>query len=74
MSKQMKRSVHLSITEREHATILAALRLWQEADEHNRGDLRDIAETAGIPLSSEEIDVLCDRMNFTRTAGEKRNA
>ena len=65
MSKQMKRSVHISITEREHATILAALRLWQEADEHNRGDLRDIAEAAGVPLGNKEIDVLCERINFT---------
>ena len=65
MSKQKKRSVRISITEREHATILAALRLWQEADEHKRGDLRDIAEAAGIPLSNEEIDVLCERINFT---------
>jgi hypothetical protein len=55
----------ISFTEREHATILAALRLWQEADEYNRGDLRDIAEAAGVPLSNKEIDVLCERVNFT---------
>ncbi len=72
MSKQKKRRFNISITEREHAAILAALRLWQEADEHNRGDLRDIAEDAGIPLSNEEIDLLCQRINFTRAAGEKR--
>jgi hypothetical protein len=65
MSKPKKRQFHISITEREHATILAALRLWQEADEHNRGDLRDIAESVGVPLSNEEVDVLCDRINFT---------
>jgi hypothetical protein len=65
MSKQTKRGFNISITEREHATILAALRLWQEADQHNRGDLRDIAEGAGVPLSNEEIDVLCERINFT---------
>src|ERR1700730_2807228 len=65
MSMQKKRRFNISITEREHATILAALRLWQEADEYNRGDLRDIAEAAGVPLSSEEIDVLCERINFT---------
>jgi len=67
MSKQKKRRFHISITEREHATILAALRLWQEADEHNRGDLRDIAEAVGVPLSNEETDVLCERINFTVT-------
>ncbi len=65
MSKQKKQGFNISITEREHATILAALRLWQEADEHNRGDLRDIAEAAGVPLSNKEIDALCERINFT---------
>ena len=65
MEKQTKRRFPISITAREHATILAALRLWQEADEHNRGDLRDIAEDVGIPLSNEEIDGLCERINFT---------
>lgn len=67
MSKQRKRGFSISITEREHATILAALRLWQEADEHNRGDLRDIAEAAGVPLSNKEIDALCERINFNTT-------
>ena len=65
MSKPRKRRFNISITEREHATILAALRLWQEADEHNKGDLSDIAEAGGVPLSNEEIDVLCERINFT---------
>src|SRR5712692_10541977 len=53
-----RRRFKINVTEREHATILAALRLWQEADEHNRGDLRDIAEAAGVPLSNKEVDVL----------------
>ena len=65
MSKKKKRRLHISITEREHATILAALRLWQEADEHNRGDLRDIAEAAGVPLSNREIDALCEQIYST---------
>ena len=65
MSKQKKRRFNISVTEREHATILAALRLWQEADEHNRGDLRDIAESAGVPLGNNEIDALCERINLT---------
>ncbi len=60
-----RRRSKINVTEREHTTILAALRLWQEADEHNRGDLRDIAEAAGVPLSNEEIDALCERINFT---------
>ena len=65
MTQQKEPSVNISITEREHATILAALRLWQEADEHNRGDLRDIAEEPGVPLSNNEIDALCERINCT---------
>jgi hypothetical protein len=65
MSKRKKRRFNISITEREHATILAALRLWQEADEHNRGDLRVIAEAAGVPLSNIEIDLLCELINLT---------
>jgi ribosomal protein L12E/L44/L45/RPP1/RPP2 len=65
MAKQKKRHINISITEREHATILAALRLWQEGDEHNRGDLRDVAEAAGVPLGNDEIDALCERINFT---------
>jgi hypothetical protein len=64
-STEKKGGLHISITKREHATILAALRLWQEADEHNRGDLSDIAEAVGVPLGNEEIDVLCERINFT---------
>jgi hypothetical protein len=60
-----KKRLKISVTAREHATILAALRLWQEADEHNRGHLRDIAEEAGASLSNEEIDSLCDRINLT---------
>lgn len=63
MAKQKEPSMHISISEREHATILAALRLWQEADEHNRGDLRDIEEASGVPLSDNEIDALCKRIN-----------
>jgi len=67
MAKQKGSTLHISITEREHATILAALRLWQEADEHNKGDLRDIAEAPGVPLSNLEIDTLCERINCTAT-------
>jgi hypothetical protein len=69
LSKQKKGGFNISITKREHATILAALRLWQEADEHNRGYLRDIAEAAGVSLSNKEIDVLCTRINLTSNRG-----
>ena len=67
MPKHKEPRFRMSIMKREHATILAALRLWQEADEHNRGDLRDTAEEAGVSLSNEEIDVLCERINFNTT-------
>jgi len=63
MPKHKEPRFLMSLTEREHATILAALRLWQEADEHNRGHQQDIADKAGIPLSNEEIDSLCKRIN-----------
>jgi hypothetical protein len=67
MSKQ-KRGFNISITEREHATILAALRLWQQDAAHiadGNGSIIAIAEEAGIPLSNKEIDVLCERINST---------
>jgi hypothetical protein len=65
MPKYKEPRFRISITKREHATVLAALRLWQEADEHNRGDLRDIAEEGGVPLGNDEIDALCERITFT---------
>ncbi len=63
MPKRKESSFRISITERELATILAALRLWQQADEHNRGELQDIAGETGVPLSNKEIDTLCQRIN-----------
>jgi hypothetical protein len=59
----------VKLNEREHATVLAALRLWQarrpdDADE--RWDaLHDIAENGGEiePLDADEIDALCERIN-----------
>ena len=57
----------LSITSRELATILAALRYWQandlsaatEAPEH------DVASNSGEfePLGNDEIDTLCEQLN-----------
>ena len=53
-----------NLTDRELATLLAALRLWQAAHEHGE----DPAPYAGHfaeapPLSSLEIDELCERLN-----------
>lgn len=58
---------HLS--EREHATVLAALRCWQwthevlKADE--RPDLSDVATNGGkhAGMTHAEVDDLCDRLN-----------
>lgn len=68
-----RKRFNISVSAREHATILAALRLWQEADEHNRGDLCDIAEEAGVSLSNEEVDALCERINFTSNREAQAN-
>jgi hypothetical protein len=68
MSKHKKRDFHISITEREHATILAALRLWQKDAAHiadGDGSIIAIAEETGVPLTDREIDALCERINFT---------
>jgi hypothetical protein len=51
-------------TDREVATMLAALRLWQASQEHGE----DLAPYKGHfeehqPLSSLEIDELCERLN-----------
>jgi hypothetical protein len=56
----------LPLTERELATILAALRLWQAANEYGE----DLAAYAGhfaesSPFSSLEIDQLCERLNHS---------
>lgn len=63
-----KKRLKISVTAREHATILAALRLWQRDAAHiadGDGSIIAIAEEAGVPLSNKEIDVLCERINST---------
>jgi hypothetical protein len=55
------------MTDRERDTVLAALRLWQDglnswASDHD--GLREIANgNHQRPLTSTEIDALCDRFN-----------
>jgi hypothetical protein len=58
----MPRNDHF--TDRELATTLAALRLWQASQEYGE----DLAAYAGhfaevSPLTSLEIDELCERLN-----------
>lgn len=70
--EKMIRRVNMQLNQRELATILAALRVIQadypgliKAD----SGIEDIATNCGEfePLSSEEIDHLCDRLNFEET-------
>ena len=52
-------------TDRELATLLAALRYWQQGLDDNEGEapLRDHFEDEVTPLAHEEIDDLCERLN-----------
>ncbi len=56
----------MEFTNRETATILAALRYWQKA--HESSGAPPITEhfTEETPLTSTEIDDLCERINFGR--------
>lgn len=59
-------NTHLS--NREVCTVLAALRAWQRAARNKRitkaqaKALVELASLAGAPLSDEEIDELCERL------------
>lgn len=50
------------MTPRELATVLAALRYWQDARDVPP-DIYDIAAEAGEPLADSEIEALCERLN-----------
>ena len=56
--------MYLNVNDRELATILAALRLWQEQDAPPARQL-DIATDCGEldPLDADEIDALCESIN-----------
>ena len=64
----------MKISDRELATVLAALRLWQQADPVLGGvvigadqfiAMEQIATNGGLyePLTPTEIDALCERIN-----------
>lgn len=55
----------MNLTDRELATVLAALRLWQSQDGETNSELNAIASNEGQcePLTEEEIDDLCERLN-----------
>jgi len=63
--------VHLN--DREHAAILAGLRLYQENHRHFDDDLFDIASCGEEfePLNVHEIDALCEKINFSPELDEE---
>ena len=57
------------MTKRETATILAALRLWQQ-EGIPTGAFPDHFDEPGLsPLNFDEIDALCERLNFGGQGG-----
>jgi len=54
-----------SLTDRELATVLAALRYWQQDLAANDGavPISDHFEDGVAPLTVEQIDDLCERLN-----------
>lgn len=61
----MKKSTY-KFDEREHATVLAALRFWQRLGCARDVPEQDIATNGGAekPLHSHQIDDLCERLNY----------
>jgi hypothetical protein len=59
----------IRVTDRELATLLAALRTWQRtvAEEKQAQELVSPShfEDGISPLTAEEIDELCERLNFS---------
>ena len=54
------------LSERELATVLAALRHWQSdrAEDENVPNSAEHFDLTITPLNVEEIDELCERLNF----------
>jgi hypothetical protein len=59
----------ICLNERELATVLAALRYWQQdlIDNHEGPISQDHFTEKITPLSVDEIDELCERINFDPT-------
>ena len=55
-----------SLSDRELATVLAALRYWQQDLARNENDppICDHFQDGTTPLTVEEIDDLCERLNL----------
>jgi len=58
------------VTYRELSTILAALRMFQQADSHYKRGFDHFDKRP--PLSDEQIDTLCEEMNTTGWAALQR--
>jgi hypothetical protein len=58
--------VPICLTDRELTTVLAALRYWQQelAASGGKPPIRDHFEDGATPLTGEEIDDLCERLNL----------
>jgi hypothetical protein len=63
--------VTIRLSGRELATVLAALRYWQRALARTRGEapVLDHFDGKDTPLTAEEIDRLCERLNCGPTDG-----
>ena len=57
--------MNVRLSDRELATVLAALRHWQQnlADNENEIPVADHFDDQITPLTVEEIDDLCERLN-----------
>jgi hypothetical protein len=63
-----EQSMPIQLTDRELATVLAALRYWQQDLAENDGPISEhFADVT--PLSVEEIDDLCERLNCAVRVG-----
>ena len=61
-----KEEVGHTLSDRELATILAALRFWQRHEKMDADPCNDVASDGGRlqPLCDDEIDRLCERLNI----------
>lgn len=62
--------MNIRLSDRELATVLAALRHWQQhlADNENEVPVADHFDARTTPLTVAEIDELCERINCGPTA------
>lgn len=63
----------MRLTDRETSTVLAALRYWQlrQTGKAPVSDFDDLASNGGalVPLDPQEVDQLCEKINFGELEG-----